>query len=71
MEYTQQVHNMLDDRVEWYSCPRVGDRRPRANETPFYALKVKKDDGWIRIGALPIKEVEDPTRRRFYTGNVC
>ena len=68
LEYTQQVHNMLDDRVEWYSSPRVGDRRPRANETPFYALKVKKVDGWIRIGTLLIKEVEDELDEDFTQG---
>lgn len=68
LEYTQQVHNMLDDRVEWYSCPRVGDRRPRADEIPFYAMKVKKVDGWIRIGRLLIKEVEDELDEDFTQG---
>ena len=68
LEYTQQVHNMLDNRVEWYSCPRVDDRRPRADEIPFYAMKVKKVDGWIRIGALLIKEVEDELDEDFTQG---
>lgn len=67
LKYTHRVHNMLNDRVEWYSCPRVGDRRPRANETPFYAMKVKKVDGWIRIGSLDIKK-EDELDEDFTQG---
>lgn len=57
LEYTHQVHNMLDDRLEWYTAGwglRVG-----IEEIPFYALKIKKIDGWIRIGCFDIKKEDE------------
>jgi hypothetical protein len=66
LEYTQEVRDMLYSRWRFYD-KYAGWYLP-VEHRPFYALKVKKEDGWLRIGRLLIKEIEDELYEDFTQG---
>ena len=71
INYTHEVHEMLEERCNWYSAPNIGNKRSRHHcdlDIPFFALKIKNVDGKIKIGRLGIKEVEDELDEDFTHG---